>query len=87
MDPRTRREFWKHINALTGIGVAVLVTTHFMEEAEYCDDIALIYRGAMIASGTPDSLKRSVRTPDTPDPTLEDAFIACIENYNSEHPQ
>ena len=87
VDPRTRREFWKHINALTGIGVAVLVTTHFMEEAEYCDDIALIYRGAMIASGTPDSLKRSVRTPDTPDPTLEDAFIACIENYNSEHPQ
>ena len=87
VDPRTRREFWKHINALTGIGVAVLVTTHFMEEAEYCDDIALIYRGAMIASGTPDNLKRSVRTPDTPDPTLEDAFIACIKNYNSEHPQ
>lgn len=87
VDPRTRREFWKHINALTRVGVAVLVTTHFMEEAEYCDDIALIYRGAMIASGTPDSLKHSFHTPDRPDPTLEDAFIACIDNHNREHPQ
>lgn len=87
VDPRTRREFWKHINALTRIGVAVLVTTHFMEEAEYCDHIALIYRGTVIATGTPDSLKTSFRGPDLPDPTLEDAFIACIENYNREHPQ
>lgn len=85
VDPRTRREFWKHINALTKIGVAVLVTTHFMEEAEYCDQIALIYRGAVIAAGTPDSLKNNFRSPGRPDPTLEDAFIACIENDNREH--
>ncbi len=86
VDPRTRREFWKHINALTEIGVAVLVTTHFMEEAEYCDDIALIYRGTLIASGTPDDLKRDWRAPERPDPSLEDAFIACIDAYNQEHP-
>jgi ABC-2 type transport system ATP-binding protein len=86
VDPRTRREFWKHINALTGIGVAVLVTTHFMEEAEYCDEIALVYQGRIIASGTPDDLKRSARTPEMPDPALEDAFIARIENFARENP-
>ncbi len=60
------------------------MTTHFMEEAEYCDRIALIYRGAMISVGTPDELKASVT--DMPDPTLEDAFIAHIERYDREHP-
>jgi ABC-2 type transport system ATP-binding protein len=86
VDPRTRREFWKHINALTNIGVAVLVTTHFMEEAEYCDEIALVYQGRVIAAGTPDSLKEAARTPEMPDPALEDAFIACIENFHGENP-
>lgn len=57
VDPRTRREFWKHINAMTQNGVAVLVTTHFMEEAEYCDEIALVFQGGIIARGTPDELK------------------------------
>ncbi|WP_300922987.1 ATP-binding cassette domain-containing protein [uncultured Desulfovibrio sp.] len=84
VDVRTRRDFWKHISALTAAGAAVLVTTHFMEEAEYCDRIALIYRGAMISVGTPDELKASVT--DMPDPTLEDAFIAPIERYDREHP-
>ena len=84
VDVRTRRDFWKHISALTAAGAAVLVTTHFMEEAEYCDRIALIYRGAMISVGTPDELKASVT--DMPDPTLEDAFIAHIERYDREHP-
>jgi ABC-type multidrug transport system ATPase subunit len=74
-----RREFWHHINALTARGVAVLVTTHFMEEAEYCDRIGLIWRGKKIAEGTPDELKASVRSPVRPEPTLEDAFIALIE--------
>ncbi len=94
VDPRTRREFWKHINALTSLGVAVLVTTHFMEEAEYCDEIALIYRGTTIAMGTPDELKSQSPTAisnrekdtDTPMPTMEDAFISYIDTYNMEHP-
>ena len=51
VDPITRREFWTHINALVEKGVAVLVTTHFMDEAEYCDRISLIYRGQSIALG------------------------------------
>nr|WP_300838099.1 ATP-binding cassette domain-containing protein [uncultured Bilophila sp.] len=84
VDPRTRREFWKHINAMTQNGVAVLVTTHFMEEAEYCDEIALIFQGGVIARGTPDDLKaKAPRTEKTEeraeDMTLEDAFIAYIE--------
>ncbi len=79
VDPLMRREFWHHINALTTKGVAVVVTTHFMEEAEYCDRIGLIWRGRKIAEGTPDELKASVRSPVRPEPTLEDAFIALIE--------
>lgn len=85
VDARTRRDFWKHISAMTTAGAAVLVTTHFMEEAEYCDRIALIYRGAMISMGTPDELKASCT--EVEDPTLEEAFIANIERYDREHPQ
>ena len=79
VDPLMRREFWHHINALTTRGVAVVVTTHFMEEAEYCDRIGLIWRGRKIAEGTPDQLKASARSAARPEPTLEDAFIALIE--------
>jgi len=79
VDPLMRREFWHHINALTTRGVAVLVTTHFMEEAEYCDRIGLIWRGRKIAEGTPDELKARARSAQQPEPTLEDAFIALIE--------
>jgi ABC-2 type transport system ATP-binding protein len=79
VDPLMRREFWHHINALTTRGVAVLVTTHFMEEAEYCDRIGLIWRGRKIAEGTPDELKARVRNTRHPEPTLEDTFIALVE--------
>ena len=79
VDPLMRREFWHHINALTTRGVAVVVTTHFMEEAEYCDRIGLIWRGKKIAEGTPDDLKAGVRSPRLPEPTLEETFIALIE--------
>ncbi len=79
VDPLMRREFWHHINALTTRDVAVLVTTHFMEEAEYCDRIGLIWRGRKIAEGTPDELKARVRSARQPEPTLEDAFIALVE--------
>jgi len=84
VDPITRREFWTHINALVEKGVTVLVTTHFMEEAEYCDRISLIYRGRSIALGSPDELKAGVVTKDQPDPTMEDAFIALIERSEAQ---
>jgi ABC-2 type transport system ATP-binding protein len=52
VDPITRREFWSHINGLVEKGVTVLVTTHFMDEAEYCDRIGLVYRGKAHRPGT-----------------------------------
>ena len=86
VDPITRREFWGHINGLVEKGVTVLVTTHFMEEAEYCDRIGLVYRGRLIAVGSPDDLKRRVRTQALPDPTMEDAFIALIYEFDDGPP-
>lgn len=83
VDPLTRREFWTHINGLVERGVTILVTTHFMDEAEYCDRIGLIYRGQMIASGPPDELKKEVSTVERPDPTLEDAFIALLQQWDA----
>jgi ABC-2 type transport system ATP-binding protein len=83
VDPLMRREFWHHVNALTTKGVAVVVTTHFMEEAEYCDRIGLIWRGRKIAEGTPDELKARAARPDLPEPTLEEAFIELIEREAS----
>ena len=86
VDPVTRREFWMHINGLVEKGVTVLVTTHFMEEAEYCDDATLIYRGQQIATGTPDELKAQAATiSGISDPTMEDAFVAMIEAFDAEH--
>lgn len=84
VDPVTRREFWTHINGLADKGVTIMVTTHFMDEAEYCDRIALIYRGNMIALGTPDDLKQSVQTTDCPNPTMQDAFIELIQRAHAE---
>jgi ABC-2 type transport system ATP-binding protein len=84
VDPISRREFWTHINGLIEKGVTVLVTTHFMDEAEYCDRISRIYRGRALALGSPDALKTEVTTPERPDPTLEDAFIALIERSDAE---
>jgi ABC-2 type transport system ATP-binding protein len=79
VDPVTRREFWTHINAAVQRGVTVMVTTHFMDEAEYCDRIGLVYRAKLIATGTPEDLKRTAATPAHPAPTMEDAFITLIE--------
>lgn len=79
VSPVTRREFWNHINGIVERGVTVMVTTHFMDEAEYCDRIALIYRGRAIAVGTPDELKRSAATEELPAPAMEDAFIELVK--------
>lgn len=83
VDPIIRREFWNHINGLVEKGVTVMVTTHFMDEAEYCDRIALVYRGKVIHMGTPDALKMTLKTAQNPNPTLEDAFIHLIEGYDA----
>jgi len=85
VDPITRREFWLHINSMVEKGVTVMVTTHFMDEAEYCDRIGLVYRGKLIASGTPDDLKAQAADAEQRDPTMEQAFITLIHNWDEEH--
>ena len=62
VDPISRRNFWDLIYHLAGEGVTVFVTTHYMDEAEYCDRLGLIYRGELIALGTPDELKTRFMT-------------------------
>lgn len=75
VDPASRRDFWEMIGALAERGTTVFVTTHFMDEAEHCDELALIYGGRIVASGSPSTLKREhvsdalleVHTPDALD--------------------
>ena len=84
VDPIARREFWHRINALSAGGVTVLVTTHFMEEAEYCDRLVIMAEGEILAAGTPEAMKEKVRSKDLPEPTMEDAFIHLIETRESQ---
>ncbi|MCX8728029.1 ATP-binding cassette domain-containing protein [Gilliamella sp. B2838] len=79
VDPITRREFWVHINSLVEKGVTVMVTTHFMDEAEYCDRIALINGGKVIALGSPNQLKQSVAD----NATMEQTFIKLVVDAKS----
>ena len=74
VDVIARREFWNHITSLAKKGVTILVTTHFMDEAEFCDRISLFYKGEAIAVGTPDELKQKAHAS-----TMEDAFITLIK--------
>ena len=83
VDPITRREFWNHINGLVRKGVTVLVTTHFMDEAEYCDRVALMYHARVIALDTPDALKRKAQKPGCDEPTMEETFIELIERVDA----
>ena len=85
VDPITRREFWGHINALVKKGMTVMITTHFMDEAEYCDRIGLINKGKLIMIDSPDALKKAAISSDNPTPTLEDAFITL--SLKMEKPQ
>ncbi|MEV9527773.1 ATP-binding cassette domain-containing protein [Aliarcobacter butzleri] len=80
VDPITRKEFWTHINGMVKKGVSIMVTTHFMDEAEYCDKIMLIYKGKNIASGTPDELKALVGS----NASMQDAFITLVKKYDKE---
>ena len=79
VDPLARREFWSRTNALAEAGVTVLVTTHFMEEADYCDRLVIMAEGTVLAEGTPHEIRMRARTPEHPEPTMEDAFIALIQ--------
>ncbi len=88
VDPMIRRAFWREINRLAGLGVTVMVTTHFLEEAEYCDRIAILHAGRAIALDSPRRLVERHRRdmgapPDTP-VTLNDVFVALIRAHAQE---
>jgi ABC-2 type transport system ATP-binding protein len=78
-DPLARREFWRRITQFAEQRVTVVVTTHFMEEAEYCDRIAILDGGRMLALGTPADVRGHAASADAHRATMEDAFIAIVE--------
>jgi ABC-2 type transport system ATP-binding protein len=82
-DPLARRSFWRRITALAEQGVTIIVTTHFMQEAEYCDRIAIMDAGHVLATGSPAQVRERARTSAKPDPSMEDAFIAVVEQARS----
>jgi len=82
VDPLARREFWARITAMSEQGITVLVTTHFMEEVEYCDRLALMASGELLKLGTPEDIKAAAASRDLPHPSMEDAFIALIEAHD-----
>jgi ABC-2 type transport system ATP-binding protein len=79
VDPLARRDFWQRINALAESGVTVMVTTHFMEEAEYCDRLAIMSAGRILALGRPAEVRARTGDAHGPAPSLEEAFIRLVE--------
>jgi len=78
-DPLARRAFWRRITALAEQGVTVIVTTNFMQEAEYCDRIAIMDAGRVLAEGPPGQIRHLADLHKGHEPTMEDAFIAVVE--------
>ncbi len=87
VDPLSRRNFWEMIYEMAGRGVTVFVTTHYMEEAEYCGRLALIYRGELIALGSPAGLKEEYEAQHpagspgakSAPPSMDEVFVSLIE--------
>jgi len=78
-DPLARRAFWRRITALAQQGVTVIITTHFMQEAEYCDRIAIMDGGEVLAQGAPGEIRRLTQSSAGDEASMEDAFIAVVE--------
>ncbi len=79
-DPLARRDFWLRINALAEKGVTVIITTHFLGEAEFCDNMLIMMDGLPLAEGSPDEIRRYAPPREDGYPaSLEDAFLAITE--------
>jgi len=74
VDPMARRKFWDLIYQFSAAGQTVFVTTHYMDEAEYCHRLALMYQGRIVALGTPAELKQQMRLG-----SMEEVFVSVIE--------
>jgi ABC-2 type transport system ATP-binding protein len=79
VDPAARRHFWEVIRGLAAGGTTILVTTHYMDEADRCQRLAMLWRGRLVAIGQPHEI-----TTQLGQPTLEDAFIALQERDAAE---
>ncbi|MFC4308477.1 ATP-binding cassette domain-containing protein [Steroidobacter flavus] len=79
-DPLARREFWRRIGSLADHGTTIVVTTHFMEEAEYCDRIMIQDAGTMLAIGTPEEVRQQAGEAERPARSMEEAFIGIVEH-------
>ena len=83
-DPLARREFWRRITALAAQGVTVMVTTHFMEEAEYCDRVAIMDAGRVLAQGTPAEIRARARSDQRREPTWKTRLSRIVEASRAE---
>lgn len=83
-DPITRRDFWKRIMKLADQGVAVIITTHFLDEAEYCDRMVIMQDGRAVASGTVEEVRRAGTPAGGPEVNLEEAFVNIIRKSRKE---
>ena len=89
-DPLARREFWRRITALSEGGTTIVVTTHFMEEAEYCDRIIIQDAGKVLALGTPQQVREQASEAGTAPAVklgMEEAFIHIVRRSRDEQPQ
>lgn len=82
VDPIARKNFWNLIRQMANSGVTIFVTTHYMDDAENCDRLALIYKGNIIAMGTVAQLKQKFTMKEQP--SLEDVFVSLIESYDKQ---
>jgi ABC-2 type transport system ATP-binding protein len=89
-DPLARREFWRRITALSEGGTTIVITTHFMEEAEYCDRIIIQDAGKVLALGTPQQVREQAGAAGGPAVArlgMEEAFIHIVQRSRDEQPQ
>jgi ABC-2 type transport system ATP-binding protein len=82
VDPITRQHFWNFIQQLARDGITVFVTTHYMDEARFCERIVMINAGSIVASGSPAEIIAAA-CPDSPQADLNDAFITLMMRSNS----
>jgi ABC-2 type transport system ATP-binding protein len=78
VDPVARRNFWDMLYEMAAKGTTLFVTTHYMDEAEYCNTLAFIHEGRLIAKGSPREIKAEFAREGTPRPTLDDVFVTLV---------
>ena len=81
IDPLARRTFWQQITRLAAQGTTIIITTHFMDEAEYCDRMMLQDHGELLVLGRPSDIRRRMHLPDA---DMNEIFIAIVEQSREE---